>query len=268
MAKESYYFSHDYHARNDKKLIKLKQKFKMSGIGIFWCLTEMLYEEGGKLSLADLDMIALELKEKNTRVLAVVNDFELFKNDGSFFWSESVNSRLGKRLEKTVKAKASAEERWRKANAMRTHSDGNAIKERKGKEIKGKENSDSNSTTVVSVGAEAPAPPVNQFKQISKDEFFKELATYTPVYPKEMLRAFFDYWSEMAPSGKMKFQLEKTWETKKRLVTWHSKDQNFKPNGSHFKTPTTNGRSSVGKKSEGAARLAEELRDDLAINAQ
>jgi hypothetical protein len=31
---------------------------------------------------------------------------------------------------------------------------------------------------------------------------------------------FFGYWTEKNARGKMKFQLEKTWETKKRMHRW------------------------------------------------
>jgi len=35
-----------------------------------------------------------------------------------------------------------------------------------------------------------------------------------------MLRQFFIYWSETNANGKMRFQLEKTWSIKGRLVRW------------------------------------------------
>ena len=41
-----------------------------------------------------------------------------------------------------------------------------------------------------------------------------------------MIRAFFDYWSELKKScAKMRFELEKTWELPKRLATWASKER-------------------------------------------
>lgn len=139
MIKEAYYFSHDYNARNDKKLMKLKLKHKMRGIGIYWCLVEMLYEEGGKLSLSDMEVLGNEFREKKNLIEDVIKSFELFENDGEYFWSKSVNGRLSKRFEKSLKASESAQLRWRNANGMRSHSEGNAIKERKVKESKGEE---------------------------------------------------------------------------------------------------------------------------------
>lgn len=46
------------------------------------------------------------------------------------------------------------------------------------------------------------------------------------VYEPTMIRAFFNYWTEKNKSGtKMRFELEKTWETSKRLQTWASRDK-------------------------------------------
>lgn len=210
MKPDSYYFPHDFNARNDRKLIKVKHKYRQSGVGIFWSIVEMLYEENGKLALADVPTLAADFREKETTVLSVINDFELFENDGIFFWSESVNKRIVKRLEKSEKAKESASHRWQNANAMRTHSDGNARKERKGKEIKGKEIERVN-------GAHAPSPT---FKTWDEEGFKKELANHIDEFGRDTLNEFFKYWSEKSASGRMKFQLEKTWETKKRLDNW------------------------------------------------
>lgn len=64
-----------------------------------------------------------------------------------------------------------------------------------------------------------------------KSDFYNSLIPYLGKYPKEMIRAFFDYWSEMNKSRtQMRFEKEKTWETSKRLVTWASRDK-FRKNG-------------------------------------
>lgn len=147
MKNPSYYFSHDYHARNDRKLVKAKIKHGTLALGIYWSLIEMLYEEGGRIAIEDCDTIATELRQAQDAdisqfcaiVKSVIFGFDLFKNDEKYFWSESVKRRLDKRLEKSEKAKESASHRWKNANAKRTHIEGNAIKEKKKKE---KENID------------------------------------------------------------------------------------------------------------------------------
>ena len=46
-------------------------------------------------------------------------------------------------------------------------------------------------------------------------------------YPREELIKFYNYWREPSATKKMRFQLQQTWETKGRLVTWMSKADNF-----------------------------------------
>lgn len=58
-----------------------------------------------------------------------------------------------------------------------------------------------------------------------KQGFYNSLVPFSDKYPKEMLRAFYDYWSELNRSGKkMRFEMQKTWETPKRLSTWANKE--------------------------------------------
>jgi len=142
MAKETYYFSHDFSARNDPKMQKLMRKHGMAGIGLYWCIIELLNEEGGYLLLSQCEDYAFALRTQCDLISSLINDFLLFENDGEKFWSESVLRRIDKRNEKSVKAKLSADKRWQDANAMRTHTNRNAIKERKGKEIEKNKSAD------------------------------------------------------------------------------------------------------------------------------
>jgi len=62
-------------------------------------------------------------------------------------------------------------------------------------------------------------------------DFYNSLIPFLTEHPKERIKAFYDYWSELnPPKTKMRFELEKTWELKKRLATWVSRDKtNGKP---------------------------------------
>ena len=149
--KETFYFSHDYNTRSDIKVKKLIGKHGYLGYGLFWALIEDLYQNDNKMPL-DYDLLAFDLRTSSNIVKSIINNFELFKIDGDFFSSLSVQRRLDMRNEKSLKARQSAKKRWETdANAMRTHSkkdanasnsacDRNAIKETKGKDSKGNEN--------------------------------------------------------------------------------------------------------------------------------
>ena len=92
-----------------------------------------------------------------------------------------------------------------------------------------------------------PQPPVKPPKK-TKEEikaerekrakvFYKSLIPFVDIYGKDMIRAFYDYWVEPNKSGtRMRFEMEKTWETSKRLGTWER--NNF--NGKH-KEPESRG---------------------------
>jgi hypothetical protein len=73
-------------------------------------------------------------------VKSIVNDFGLFQIEDGYFGSKSIERRIDERNNKSAKARESAYKRWNNANAMPTQCEGNAIKERKGKEKKGEEN--------------------------------------------------------------------------------------------------------------------------------
>ncbi len=59
-----------------------------------------------------------------------------------------------------------------------------------------------------------------------KEAFYQSLIPFLETYPKDMIRGFFDYWSEMNKSGmRMRFELEKTWELPRRLATWAKREK-------------------------------------------
>ena len=52
-------------------------------------------------------------------------------------------------------------------------------------------------------------------------EFLMSVDNHINEYPKDMLQQFVDYWTEPNKSKtKMKFELQRTWDTKRRLATW------------------------------------------------
>jgi len=137
MTIDSFYFSHDYNARNDDKIKQLIRRHGMEGYGVYWSIVEDLYQNANAMR-SDCDGIAYDLHVHSDVVRSVLFDFNLFIHDGDMFGSLSIQKRIDERNERSVKARQSANKRWGKpddANAMRSQCEGNAIKERKGKEI-------------------------------------------------------------------------------------------------------------------------------------
>jgi len=136
--KETYYFSHDYNARTDEKIVKLISKEGWQGYGLFWAIVEKLYEADGWIK-KDYECLAYDLRTECERIARVVEEYDLFELASEKISSNSVLARLRLRKGKSEQARQSANLRWNKpnkddANALRTQSEGNAIKERKGKE--------------------------------------------------------------------------------------------------------------------------------------
>ena len=136
---ESFYFQHNYNTRSDSKIKKLLHKHGLLGYGLYWAIVEDLYNNANALQL-HYESIAYELRTKESIVISIINDFDLFVIDGCYFSSNGVKARLEERKEKSVKASINAKIGWDKrksnADAMPPHSDRNAIKEKKGKEMK------------------------------------------------------------------------------------------------------------------------------------
>jgi hypothetical protein len=74
------------------------------------------------------------------------------------------------------------------------------------------------------------SPNLTSNLESRKNKFIEDLKSFVDVYGKEMVRKFFDYWSELNKSQtKMRWELEKTFEISKRLATWASRDKTFSP---------------------------------------
>ena len=108
------WFKHDFNARNNPKLLKLKMKMKMEGVGIYWSLIETLYELNGYLKEDDLETFCfnehIEI-EKVKQVLKLAN-FQYDKNKG--YYANGVLERIKQREEFCVKQKEKADKRWSK----------------------------------------------------------------------------------------------------------------------------------------------------------
>ncbi len=78
----------------------------------------------------------------------------------------------------------------------------------------------------------AEAPDQKSFKEFSEKEFIDNISQFKEEFPYEIRNGFFKYWKEKNARGKMRFQLEKTWETKLRLEKWQLNQEKFS-NGSH-----------------------------------
>lgn len=155
--KDAYYFQHDFNAGRDPKIMEMRSVYGAAGYGYWWDLLEMMAEEKDHrlyvIGKYFFDTIALRFGcDRNTAKKYVedcVSEFHLFETDGTHLWNNSFLERMEERRIKSEKARESVNKRWvkRDTNVIRTQYEGNTIKERKGKEIKGKDLSNTSAAT-------------------------------------------------------------------------------------------------------------------------
>ena len=80
------------------------------------------------------------------------------------------------------------------------------------------------STNVEEKKVELSFANAKRLLKIRSEKFYESLIPFVSIYGKEMIRGFYDYWSEPNRScTKMRFELERTWDVKRRLNTWLSR---------------------------------------------
>ncbi len=133
----------------DLKLQKVLMKQGATGIGLYWCIVEMLYEENGYLPIADIESIAFSVRVDVETTKSLIYDFGLFEHDENRFWSASALERIAMRKtiseRRSLAGKKGNEKRWGKsqtdsnaiANVSQTYR--NSSQEKKIKEKKSKE---------------------------------------------------------------------------------------------------------------------------------
>lgn len=61
-----------------------------------------------------------------------------------------------------------------------------------------------------------------------KDKFYNDLIPFVKTYGKDMIREFYDYWSEANRSAtKMRWEQERTWELNLRLKYWKKRENKY-----------------------------------------
>ena len=117
MKKDSYYFPHFYNARTDRKIKRVIKDLGIEGYGIYFMILEVLREQTDfKYPLDDIDLLADEFGCSEVKLKAVVSKYDLFKADKGMFTSPKLILYLQPYLERSKRAQAAANKRWKKVN--------------------------------------------------------------------------------------------------------------------------------------------------------
>ena len=245
MSKDAYYFSHDSNARSDEKILELRDVYGWAGYGMFWAIIEMLRDSPDYTLSNSIAMLKQCLNIDKTLAQEFYNHcikLELLIENEGRFYSESLMKRMEEIDEKRRK-RADAGRKGGNAKAMLKQNPSNALakasKESKVNESKIKEKKECNNS--------------KELLETNKLSFHNSLIPFVQEFSKDTVRAFYDYWSEVNKNNKMKWELQKTWETNLRLSTWKRNENNFNKNGTNKQntaivgaTSKVNGRTEFG----------------------
>ena len=94
MTKDAYWFRHDSNARNDSKLMKLRRIAGLEGVGLYWCVVEMLREANAyQLPEGARDDICFDMRV-DPGVFDTLIDCELLTISEGVIYSESLIARM------------------------------------------------------------------------------------------------------------------------------------------------------------------------------
>ena len=205
------YLQHQSNSFTDIKIIKMRSKLGIESYGIFWALLELLFNEENKLCIDDYSVLAFSLQCDADKLKSVIEDFDLFIIEDGCFYSKRLNEHIDNINSKSLKAKESVNKRWEK---IRTNNDSNTSRVYKSIVDNSKVDKSKVNKRVIEF-----KNSINQIEGVSNND-------------KEN---FFLYWSELNKSGtKQKYELEKTWDLKRRLKRWSNSSFNKKEKGIKF----------------------------------
>lgn len=110
----AYYFEHDDNARRDPKVLRLRRIKGMKGVGIYWCIIEIMHEQNGFIKNEEIGSIAFELQEDESNVISVIKEFDLFVIQQYGFGNTRVSESLERRSKNSKRGRDNVAKRWEK----------------------------------------------------------------------------------------------------------------------------------------------------------
>lgn len=204
--------------------------------GLFINICALYWQRDGKLSIDDVNR-----RFKKPTALAELTDRFILVNDGFLsikFLDEQLherhhisckNSDNGKKGGRPKHLKTQVE----KPTANRNESGRKAIVKPKKANIEEEEELEEELINK-GIGQNEILPPTIDDRKLA---FKEKLKPFRENYSIEMLKSFFEYWTEINENGKkMRFEKQTTFEIQKRLVTWKNNENNFKKNHNNAKS--------------------------------
>lgn len=195
MAKELPYFKFEPNAWESGMI----QLCSLESKGLFIELCCLYWSRLGDLPYA----LALQkLCMGNTSLLQELEKNQIYEVQDNQIVIGFLDSQLEEFQDTSEKRRNAANKRWSNASALQEESKSNAIREEKRKEEKSIEE--------------------------RKRDFYKSLVPHLEKYGEDMIREFYNHWSEHSPKQR-KFRMEKetAFDISKRLATWKSRSEKW-----------------------------------------
>jgi hypothetical protein len=110
------YLQHDYFSRSTPVLLKIRAKYGMAGLGVYWCLAEKIHECDGQLDY-DVELLAYEFGTDVEQIKGVVEQaFAVIDNMITAEWIIDNLAERSKKSEQGTKA-GQASGKVRRANS-------------------------------------------------------------------------------------------------------------------------------------------------------
>jgi hypothetical protein len=214
---------------NDKWLTGKISALDLDAQGLFlnFCMTAWSERGSFDICLTSLMLKFRKPKEWISETIKIMIEIGVLSHDGELYRIKFIDEQLGvlhEVREKRSKAgKASAKARSSKDCIIKSNIQEKS-KEEKSSVLKSVQHEFNTCSTHVEQTNKQPKPKT--FKQWTEEEFVSEC---NRVHDDKQILAddnegskFCLYWTEPTASGRMRFQLEKAWDTARRMVTWQS----------------------------------------------
>lgn len=184
----------------------------------------LLCEQWDKGFIADDPAVLRKITGISLKKLQkVLEKFE--KNENGLINIRLENERK-KKSEYSSQQSDRAKKRWGKSDAsampvdMPRHNSGNALHLHT--------STSSSKEDIGEQGSQQAQKDNSEIIKKKQKQFADALVPFIPEFSKETIRAFYDYWSEPNRSlTKMKWELERTWDIKRRLTKWKENEGKF-----------------------------------------
>ena len=247
MKKDAYYFPHFSNARTDRKLKRVRKQLGIEGYGIYFMVLETLREQTDfKYPVEDIDLLADEFGTSDEKARAVILNFNLFEvDDSDDFFSPKLEEYMTPYLENKERKRIGGIKgnllKYKRITREKLElmTDEEIVEFDKSVKSGKFSHSDSESDSVTDHSTSQSKVKESKVKESKVNNIYKAdnleqrhsqfreaVLTYREQYSDDMLKDFFEYWTEKNDNGyKMKFEKQKTFEISKRLKRWN--DNNF-----------------------------------------